>query len=457
MTDSWTTEQILSLALDERLARAGLELAMAGKWRALGHTREAGSSETGGYEAGDIGAVWGECQGSAAQPYRTQVHPVIPAFGCTCPSRKRPCKHALGLFLLYAREPNLFAHAIPPGWVKAPEKAPATESSAGKKKKTADPRARAKRAAQREARIQEGLSALELWLCDLMRQGLAEAQRQPRSYWEGQASRLVDVQAPGLARKVRELGAVVTSGAGWEARLLAEIARLHLLVESYRKIEDLPEDVQADVRQEVGWTVSQEDLREAPGVRDCWVVMGQRRSEESMGAQGKTPALKTRRTWLWGRESGRWALELAFAGPGQRLEERWLAGSQVEAELVYFPGVQPLRVVEKQRLGRPVPLCDFPVVAGWAEAYSAHSQYLAANPWQRTLPAAIGGLLPVQEPGGWTLQDSQGRAVPLVGDSQTGWKLLAVSGGTRLAIFGELTAGQFLPVSVWSGARLVNL
>ena len=41
-------------------------------------------------------------QGSAASPYQTGIDLSEPAFQCTCPSHKFPCKHGLGLFLLLA-------------------------------------------------------------------------------------------------------------------------------------------------------------------------------------------------------------------------------------------------------------------------------------------------------------------------------------------------------------------
>ena len=83
---SFSPEQIIALAPDAPSAKAGRSLATARKWSALGC---------------DERAVWGECQGSGKEPYRTQIDFTEPAFRCMCPSRKFPCKHALGLFLLF--------------------------------------------------------------------------------------------------------------------------------------------------------------------------------------------------------------------------------------------------------------------------------------------------------------------------------------------------------------------
>src|SRR5687768_12992448 len=86
---NYSPEQIIALAPDAASAKAGRGLATAGKWQNVGQ---------------DERALWGECQGSGAKPYQTVIDLNEPAFKCSCPSRKFPCKHALGLFLLIANQ-----------------------------------------------------------------------------------------------------------------------------------------------------------------------------------------------------------------------------------------------------------------------------------------------------------------------------------------------------------------
>src|SRR5918911_375806 len=102
MTGSWTAEQVLAMAPDAGSARSATGLASPRQWLRLGRSEV---------------AAWGECQGSARLPYQTEIDLGEPAFRCTCPSRKFPCKHGLGLFLLLANQPGEFAQAAPPGWV----------------------------------------------------------------------------------------------------------------------------------------------------------------------------------------------------------------------------------------------------------------------------------------------------------------------------------------------------
>src|SRR5262245_33816891 len=96
---NWTVEQIIALAPDAASAKAGQGLAAARKWSLLGQAQH---------------VVWGHCQGSGKDSYRAQIDLKEPAFRCTCPSRKFPCKHGLGLLLLFATQSQLFTAGSPP-------------------------------------------------------------------------------------------------------------------------------------------------------------------------------------------------------------------------------------------------------------------------------------------------------------------------------------------------------
>lgn len=94
---------------------------------------------------------------------------------------------------------------------------------------------------KRESRVEGGRAQLESWLADLLTQGLAAARTQPPVFWTQMSARLVDAQAPGLARRVRELESAALTPADWQERLLAGLARLQLIVDAYRRIDALPE------------------------------------------------------------------------------------------------------------------------------------------------------------------------------------------------------------------------
>src|SRR5947208_10932233 len=102
MSSGWTRDRVLQLAPDASSAKSGQELANPRKWASV---------------AGDETAIWGLCQGSGKNPYQTIIELGEPAFKCSCPSRKFPCKHGLGLLLQFASGPENFARVERPPWV----------------------------------------------------------------------------------------------------------------------------------------------------------------------------------------------------------------------------------------------------------------------------------------------------------------------------------------------------
>jgi hypothetical protein len=440
-----TADQIMALAPDPASAKAGQGLASPRKWASLGWSER---------------AAWGECQGSGREPYRTQVDLDEPAFRCSCPSRKFPCKHGLGLMLMLASQPAAFTQGAPPPWVaewlaKRDQSAQQRASKHERAAAPADPGAQKQRAAAqartvaaREAKVAAGVEELGRWLRDLVRQGLASAQGRPHSSWESIAARMVDAQAPGLARMVRDLAGVPSSGAGWQERLLERLARLFLLLEGYRRLDTLPPEEQADIRAAVGWALNQDELLATAGIRDRWLVVGQHVEDEDH--------LRVLRTWLWGANSARPALALAFAAPGQPLDRSLAPGTALDAELVLAPGAYPLRALVKQRHGRPAPLDQAPG-DGIGAATQAYAAALARSPWIERFPLALAAVTPLRDGERWLVRDAEGRALPLARRFARGWRLLALSGGRPLALFGEWDGQALLPLSAWAEERFVVL
>lgn len=436
-TGHWTTEQVLALAPDAASTKRGRELATPQKWQAL---------------ASDGTALWGTCQGSGKTSYQTQIDLREPAFRCSCPSRKFPCKHGLGLFLLLAEQPDLVPRAEPPDWVaewltrRSQAAAPAASTSAPTAQATAaDPKAQAKRAAAREAKVQAGVAELQLWLSDRLRQGLATLPPGGHRLWQDIAARMVDAQAPGLARRLRRL-ADIDQAEGAD-RIVAELGWLHLLLESYGRLESLPPAVQADVRSHIGWTLSQEEVLTNPNavsVADVWRVLGQRTEPEDQG-------LKVRRTWLQAETSGKLALLLDFAQGNRTFELVLPLGQGIEAELVFYPSAYPQRAVIKHRQdvvpARRAPAGQRSIGA----AIAAYGQACASCPWLELVPLVLTAVTPQRLGQRWWLRDAQGIGLPLATppESDSNWQLLALSGGHPVTVLGEWDGAALMPLSVW--------
>lgn len=444
MTDRWSRDQILALAPDASAKRAAQTVSSPSKW-----------SDT-GFVAGV--AVWGECKGSGAKPYRACVDLTEPAYRCSCPSRKFPCKHALGVLLLWSEA--AVAPAELPDWVaqwldqrreraeKQVAKAAAGTQRDGGVKDTA---AAERRTQQREVRVAAGLDELDRWLRDQVRQGLADAQRAPYGHWGELAKRLVDAQAPGVAGVLGELPAMARSGADWPDRLLTEYALLRLLVTAYRRQAELPEPLRHTVRSRVGFPLSREEVLAGTPIRDLWDVLG--------GRDGERDRLLSRRVWLRGRDSGRMAMVLSYAPAGQALDASLVAGMTIDASLCFYPGSPPLRAVVAERHATVSP--QVPGGGSVSSALGAYAAALAEDPWLEFWPVVLEAVLPARDTAGsatrW-LADAGGEALPLHPTAGDQWRLTALSGGHPVAVAGEWTPRGLWPLTAWgSDERMVTL
>ncbi|MEV8229571.1 SWIM zinc finger family protein [Streptomyces sp. NPDC079167] len=425
-------ERVLALAPDVESREAGRAFASERAWSAAGCGQ---------------GAVWGVREAADGPPHRTAVVTNDASYTCGCPGGEAPCGHALGLLLLHASDtPVLDRTQEPPSWVAqwlADRRAGATpgETAAPGTSAGSAARAAARRAERRAERVTGGAQELDQRLIDLLRDGLAAADRPGYGLWEETAARMVDAQAPGLAARVRELGSVAASGPGWPARLLEECALLRLLDSAWLGLDRLPGPLAATVRTRVGLTAS----AEGPPVRDHWLVL----------AQYDTPdgRIVTRRTWLHGRDSGHTTLLLSYGAPGRAPAPPLPVGTVLDAEVTPYPGGGGLRGELGPRFGEPLATTAPPPGGTTADALAAYGNALRDDPWLDAWPVTLRGVIPAPSGDGWQLVGAaDGSALPVAPAalSRPGlWKLVALSGGRPLTVFGECGHRGFDPLAAW--------
>ncbi|MGH3237357.1 MAG: SWIM zinc finger family protein [Streptosporangiaceae bacterium] len=439
MAERWDRLRVLALAPDAPSQRAARSLASDRSWPLTG--------------ALEAEALWGECRGSAATPHRTVVDLSGPAYRCSCPSRKFPCKHVLALLLLWVDGSVKDDAGDAPDWAASWLTGRAAKAGAAQPMEPAqpkDPKTAAKRAEQREARVATGLAELDRWLCDQVRQGLAASQQAGYGHWDDIAARMVDAQAPGLAERLRALASVPHSGAGWDGRLLEEYALLRLLAVAYRRQAELAPPLLATVRSRIGFSLRQADvLASGEPVRDHWQVLGRRDLEQDR--------IRTRRTWLRGRKTGRPALVLSFAAAGLALDDSLAVGTETDADLVFYPGAVPLRALVLTRHdaidGSP------PAGETTAELLAGYATALGWDPWLDSWPAVLDAT-PTREAGSPVpaVSGVAGDALPLHPGSGDCWPLFALSGGHPVTVAGEWTPRGLWPLTAWDeGGRMVLL
>ncbi|KHD09342.1 hypothetical protein PN36_12830 [Candidatus Thiomargarita nelsonii] len=424
----WTTEQVQALAPDAASNQAAKKLLKLKKWPLLAYNEA---------------AIWGECQGSGSKPYQTRIALEEPAFKCSCPSHKFPCKHALALFLLYVQSHNAFKSTEPPPWVAEW----LAKRKAKKAKKPVNTAAQVKRVAKREEKVQAGLEELSLWLRDLVRNGLGELQDKPYSFFEDMAARMVDAQAPGLANRIKELAGIRQTGQNWASQLLKAVARLHLLVESYQRLDSLPSDLQHDIRSLIGWTQTKETVLQQTAIRDNWLVLGQYIDSDE---------ILTQRIWLQSAKTGKIALLLNFAHPQSRhsLDLGWITGTLRAAELSFYPSAYPLRAVVKAH-DETSSITSLKGAPNLQAAFASYKNALSQLPWIERFPMILENVTPTQANETWWLTDTSQHHLPII--SQDLWELLAISGGNAITVFGEWQNNCLYPLGAWNDGNYVDL
>jgi hypothetical protein len=228
--------------------------------------------------------------------------------------------------------------------------------------------------------------------------------------------------------------------------VLSQLASLHLLVRAHRELDSLPADLAATVRSRVGYPVSKSQVLASPGVHDRWLALGMVDTVEFR--------LETRRVWLYGSTTSRWALWLNFAPPGGYLDATVLPGRTLGSAIHFYPGSGHYRALIGERDdGDDEQLSAKDHIAAsesFADVQQRFAELLAADPWATRMPAVVEAApIPGRQPGEpWHLRDRFGSACRLLEPHGEPWPLLARSGGEPLRIFGEWNGQELRPLSV---------
>jgi hypothetical protein len=439
------------LANDQSSLKAAAGLAKPAKWSGVG-----GSA--------DGALIWGECAGSGANPYRVMADLRDLGNKCTCPSRKFPCKHVLGLLWLNAEAIVPFAAADTPAWVSdwlgrrrgtsAAKPANTAPSGVAKDLRAAravepeaaeDPKDAARREAQAAKRNEEteraildALDALEQWIGDQLRLGLAGFIDDATARCRRIAARLVDGKAAVLAGRVDELPSrLLALAAGDRPRgAIVELGKLVLLARAFRAA---PRD--AEIRRAVANSETRETVLADPQalrVDTQWEVLAEQ-------VQTRRDGLVSQTTWLLNLAAAgpRFAMLLDFfpASAGRR-GSVFRSGERFQGELVFYPSQQPLRALLVRRDAAEETLTlEWP--APDEVLSDALTRPLLAEPWAIDIPLLL--------PQGRIARDDAGHAWWRSGD---GTATLPVASNAEGLLCGtDLTR----TAAIWSGSRLTIL
>ena len=432
---NFSEDQILALAPDESSKKAGKDLANARKWVSRGANEQ---------------AVWGECQGSGSKPYQTQTDLSTLSFKCSCPSRKFPCKHGLGLMLQYARNPQEFAITEPPAWVSdwLDKRAQREEKKEEKKDKPVDAAAQAKRLEARENKVSGGIDELMLWLKDIVRNGILHIPEKGYTFWDNMAKRMVDAQAGGLANMIKALGELSFHEEGWQQVFLDGLCKIYVVAQAYKNSGEIPGMIVQDIRSLAGFNTSLDELKQQAGITDTWLVIAKEVTEEEL--------LTVERNWLYGTKTATYALVMQFFVRGQGVAQVYTPGMLLTAEVVFYPSVAPLRAIVKQQLD-PQPAAALKAFTGWQEVAEAETGLYEKLPLPNQRPYIIKNITAIKKDQQWMLADAHNHMVTMKANHDRLYKLLAVSGGAPLHMAVLGAENEFEALGVWQQNNYVIL
>ena len=146
----------------------------------------------------------------------------------------------------------------------------------------------------------------------------------------------------GIAKRIKRIGFLVGNEHKWYEKVLAELGNLYLLINAIRRIEDLPLPLQKDILNIAGVTTRKEDLvQDGQAIKDVWMILAvTEKTEEN---------LQSRKTWLYGWKSNRFALVLDFAWGRADFTEKYVVGKVFEGTVLYYPSNVPTRVIVQEK------------------------------------------------------------------------------------------------------------
>lgn len=292
-----------------------------------------------------------------------------------------------------------------------------------------------------------GVIELEIWLQDLLQHGLATALTRDAGFWEEFAARMVNAKLGGIARRVRAFKNWLSTDNAHE-RLLSEIGELYLFAKAFQKVDTLSPDFQQEILSFAGATIKKEKILQAESVFDQWLVIGQ--------SEGKEEEIRFRRTWLQGINTHQTALLLDFAFRFAPFEMNWVVGTLLQAAVNYYPGVYPQRAQVKD-FAIIYESVEFAGYVDWEVFLRQYADALAKNPWLFLFAGMIDHVTPVLQNEQFLLLDVNFNYLPLQATEEAKWKILALSGGQPVQLFGEWDGSTFRPLTAIDSGRIIAL
>lgn len=294
----------------------------------------------------------------------------------------------------------------------------------------------------------KGTEQLHIWLLDIAQIGILEQDLSQDSLSEV-ASRMVDAKMGSIGRRIRQLGAIDKTDAGWVQHLQTQLAFLYLFVNNFKRLSSHSLPMQLSILNWAGYSIKKSALNPEKGINDTWFLVAMEYRQEEQ--------LRARRCWVVGSTSKRFALILDFAFGRARFDESYEYGKGYKGRLNYFPSNFPLRGALFSMKPTNLSSVTFPAFDAIDKFLDQYAKALAKNPWITDFPCSLSGVSVIVQDEDFFLRDADEHILLLSGEENILWSLLSISGGHPLIIFGEWNGKSVKPFSFLEKGRVIAL
>ncbi|MBK7985718.1 MAG: SWIM zinc finger family protein [Ignavibacteria bacterium] len=422
-----TEEDVNKLAPDDASITAGRQLAMRNQWENVNrHER----------------ALWGECKGSGKNPYFTQIDLVNIAFKCTCPSRKFPCKHSLGLLYLFVKDKSCFLthpdiHTRVLEWIESRnEKVEAKKAS-----QNVDKKAQEKRFLQRDKKVREGIVELKRWMKDLIRLGIQSVPQNQYVFCKNMKAKMIDAQAPGLARVLSELTEINMYEPNWEHVFLRKFSFLYILVSAYENSDNINVSWQEEIKIRLGYNFNRSDFDSTSLQRDILFTLSQ--TKEIIDVN-----LVSEKTWFYSCVNQSFYYLLQYYPVTQSVQEQFhVPGNTVDAQFFIYPGRNQQRIViEMYESVSHKKIFDFPQKSFYNHWIDI-AEKKALNIFTEEFPVLLKSYKLLTKTNEWFITDESGDSLKVNIEKIKLLKILALTLQNPVDWFGVVHNAMFKPLA----------
>ncbi len=445
----WNPSKIEAIAPNKASLRRAKLLAKSSQWAQL---------------STDYRVIWGLSTVLEHEHYEVRISLLTNHHQCSCLSNTI-CKHILGLLLLYQKSSALFKYRSCPdsidSWLKNQQLGPANtpaktikKSKSTSKSTASAQRAKEKRWQNRLELMDAGIQALELWLTDMIRQGLANVPIEDAAYWSYIAAKMMDAKLPAISVYLKETQSMVQQSSDWSGAMLERIGHLFFWIQSFKNRGQLSESEQELLYISLGKTIQKKTvLAQNISLIDHWLVVG-------IKIGNTIDKQLYRRVWLQGSSSHKMALIEDFSYFNNPFEQQYQLGSIIHSRLYFYNQTAAWRgLLEQADSIDKTALQNWSSFACFETALAAFHKAIVQNPWLRFYPFIIRDIaFYLDAKNKLQCLDIQNQSLPIQTVSEQNiWQLLASSGGQAVPLMAEWDGQQLKPISILLDTKFIPL